>query len=236
VKQLEQRVESLIGLIASKNTVPESIASAINTDLDYTESILPTAAQDPGPTAPTTGADLKIADDWAETHPYQAYDPVAEGVIDEQHAYRLVEEFKASFISSFPFVLVESDAKTLRQQQTFLFHAILAVSAYRTPNLQVFLGEELRRQLARVIECAHKSLEILQGLLVYGAWYVPDHLSYSLPEDVASSLHTTFTSINHCKIPGAPKSLNFFSVCANCIVPSLGTTHSMSLLLSNLRY
>jgi hypothetical protein len=205
VKQLEQRVESLIGLIASKNTVPENITTAINTDPDYTASILSTHTQDPRPTAPTTAADSELSGHGVETLPYQAYDPVAAGVVDEQHAYRLVEEFKASFISSFPFVLVESDATTLRQQQPFLFHAILAVSAYNSPNLQIFLGAELRRQLARVIEHAHKSLEILQGLLVYGAWYVPQKLSYLLLEHVVSLLHTTLISINHCKFPGAPK-------------------------------
>lgn len=93
------------------------------------------------------------------------------GVIDERHAHRLVEEFKTSFVECFPFVVVDVDASTLRREQPFLFHSILTVTSYASPQIQYLLSEELRRQLARIIEHARKSLEILQGLLVYGAWY-----------------------------------------------------------------
>jgi hypothetical protein len=82
-----------------------------------------------------------------------------------------VEEFKTSFMEFFPFVVVEGETSELRSSQPFLFHSILTVTAWANPHLQYVLSEELRRQLARIIEHSQKGLGILQGLLVYGAWY-----------------------------------------------------------------
>jgi len=166
VRQLEQRVESLIDLIATKNTTSgASDSTTLPVQIVTPRSNTPTDAAScnspPGP-APRY---------WIESSQYEAYDPVEAGIIDEQHAYRLVEEFKSSFVDFFPFIVVDGDGSMLRQQQPFLFHAILAVTAYATPRIQYRLSEELRRHLARVIEHSRKSLEILQGLLVYGAWY-----------------------------------------------------------------
>ncbi|KAF2035936.1 hypothetical protein EK21DRAFT_106773 [Setomelanomma holmii] len=108
---------------------------------------------------------------WIESPPFEAYDPIDVGVLDEEHAYRLVQEFRTSFVSSFPFIVLDGDGPSLRRQAPFLFLAILTITAYDTPRIQCLLSEELRRQMARTIEHCRKSLDILQGLLVYGAWY-----------------------------------------------------------------
>jgi hypothetical protein len=169
VRQLEQRVESLIGLISSQNVGASSATTTTDPGIDAAERTAPqlhTQVVTPESTAPAdTPQDSGRY--WIEPPPFQAYDPVEAGVIDEQHAYHVT--------TSFPFVLVETDAATLRQERPFLFHAILTVGVYDAPQIQCFLAAELRRQLARVIEYSRKSLEILQGLLVYGAWYGPCH-------------------------------------------------------------
>ncbi|KAF2831676.1 hypothetical protein CC86DRAFT_142368 [Ophiobolus disseminans] len=166
VRQLEQRVESLIDLIATKNTTSTTPDS----------STAPVQVVTPDSSAPTDGAPpdsppIPAPRYWVESPKFKTFDPVEAGLLDEQHAYRLVEEFKTSFVESFPFVIIEGDGSILQQQQPFLFHAILAVTSYATPRIQYRLSEELRRQLARIIEHSQKGLEILQGLLVYGAWY-----------------------------------------------------------------
>jgi hypothetical protein len=102
---------------------------------------------------------------------YEAYDPIAAGVIDEQHATLLLHEFKTMFIFSFPFVIINDDMPTLRREHPFLFHAILAVTSYASPRIQHQLAIELKRQVARLIEHSQKGLGVLQGLLVYAAWY-----------------------------------------------------------------
>jgi hypothetical protein len=102
---------------------------------------------------------------------YEAYDPITAGVIDEQHAVLLLHEFKTMFIFSFPFVVVTDDLPTLRRDHPFLLHAILAVTSYASPQIQYELAAELRRQVARLVEHSQKGLGVLQGLMVYVAWY-----------------------------------------------------------------
>lgn len=159
-------MESLIDLIAAKNTA--TITSA-------PQDTSPVRLVTPESTANTDSAPERSKAHsprpWIELPEFKYWDPVDAGVVEEQHAERLVDGFKTSFVESFPFVVVDSDVATLRRDQPFLFHAILTVTSYSTPAIQYLLSEELRRQLARVIEYSRKSLDILQGLLVYGAWY-----------------------------------------------------------------
>lgn len=102
---------------------------------------------------------------------FETYDPIDAGLIEEDYAYLLLEEFKSSFILTFPFVLVDVDGPTLRREEPFLFHAILTVTAYENKRLLLQLENTLRHEIARMIEHCRKSLGILQGLLVYTAWY-----------------------------------------------------------------
>jgi hypothetical protein len=102
---------------------------------------------------------------------YEAYDPITAGVVDEQHAALLLHEFKTKFIFSFPFVVVTDGLPTLRRDHPFLLHAILTVTSYASPHLQHELADELKRQVARLVEYSQKGLGVLQGLMVYVAWY-----------------------------------------------------------------
>jgi hypothetical protein len=101
---------------------------------------------------------------------FQPYDPVESGIISKAVASTLLDEFKTSFVSQFPFVVVPSNtgADDLRKNKPFLFLAIMAVTTYRNPLIQKALAIKLKAEIAnRIIERSHKSLEILQGLLVY---------------------------------------------------------------------
>jgi hypothetical protein len=167
VRQLEQRVESLIGLISAKNTD----GSLSTSDTPLTVQFPTPDSTTPTDTVQNTSPHNHVTRYWTEAEPFQAYDPVDAGVIDEQHAYRLVQEFQTSFVWAFPFVIIDVDAPTLRQREPFLFHAILTVVAYDTPPVQHKLSEQLRHEIGRVVEQSRKSLGTLQGLLVYGGWY-----------------------------------------------------------------
>ena len=79
-----------------------------------------------------------------------------------------------SFTPSFPFVIVPAttDFDIFRRRNRLLFHAIMAVMTFSTPVLQRRLSDDFMDQISsRVILKCHKSVEILQGLLVYSAWY-----------------------------------------------------------------
>lgn len=74
----------------------------------------------------------------------------------------------------FPFIEVPegTTAALMAPSQPFLLLAILTVSLTRKPLLQKRLDERFRRVLSeRVIFYGEKSMDYVQGLLVYMAWY-----------------------------------------------------------------
>ncbi|KAF1970011.1 hypothetical protein BU23DRAFT_219867 [Bimuria novae-zelandiae CBS 107.79] len=102
------------------------------------------------------------------------YDPIDAGLLDDRTAETLLREFRDSCASAFPFVVIPQsvNAKVLRKSQPFLLHAILTATAHRYPGLQRTLAGELKDQISyRIIKHSHKSLELLQGLLLFTGWY-----------------------------------------------------------------
>jgi hypothetical protein len=167
VRQLEQRVESLIGLIAAKDIDASTRAHDIPAPR---QTITPDPSLSIDTTPHVSPKELPVPAS-IKSITFEAYDPIDAGLVSEQHAYKLVQEFQKSFVWTFPFVVVDMDGPTLRRQEPFLFHAILTVTANDTPQIQYMLSEELRHQIGRIVEHSRKSLGILQGLLVYGGWY-----------------------------------------------------------------
>jgi hypothetical protein len=77
----------------------------------------------------------------------------------------------------FPFVTITENttAEALRQKRPFLLLSILVVASAADLVLQKTLDEQFRKVLAtRVVMQGEKSLDYLQGLLVYLAWSVLD--------------------------------------------------------------
>ncbi|KAF2439641.1 hypothetical protein P171DRAFT_490333 [Karstenula rhodostoma CBS 690.94] len=184
VKQLEQRVDTLIDLI--KNGQPA--ANNVGTDVSAT----PQEVHLPLATPSESAADLDGRSENAQNYystpaespenilyapaesSFTAYDPVEAGLLDDCTADSLLQEYKDSCTSAFPFVIVAPSVKgkELRQSQPFLFHAILTVTTCREVGLQLTLAAKLKEQIAlRVINHSHKSLELLQGILLFTEWY-----------------------------------------------------------------
>lgn len=75
----------------------------------------------------------------------------------------------------FPFVTIseESTVTSLARDSPFLLLAILTVAARCDTNIYHQLDHEFRSRLSQMIVVeGRKSLELLQGLIVYLAWYV----------------------------------------------------------------
>jgi len=92
--------------------------------------------------------------------------------LDLKQAEQLLLSFrqKAPF---FPFVLVPTDVTvpSLSRTSPFLLLSILTTAADDDPLLRHQLDQEFRRILStRVIVAGQKSLDFLQGLLVYISW------------------------------------------------------------------
>jgi hypothetical protein len=191
VKQLEQRVDTLIDLLAANGqnfgitqqtdgvsyVAPSASENVVGQAVDATDGSSPLSTD-------------KVQENTERSEPYMTpaetpqspavdafspYDPVEAGVLSPNDASNLLKEFGESFTRSFPFVIVpaSTDIGALRRNAPFLFHCIMTVATYRTPAIQQLLNKELKEQIAtRIVRQSHKSLEILQGLLIYGSWLV----------------------------------------------------------------
>ena len=103
-----------------------------------------------------------------------SYDAIGRGLVSFEETEAILVSFRDLFSTQFPFVVVspEKSIQELRRESPFLLHAMVAVGVYTNPQLQRQLGEEIRQQLGtRLVIGAEKSLDLLQGLLVYAAWY-----------------------------------------------------------------
>jgi len=183
MNQLEQRVETLMGMLSASGATPEllnqarataptdpasnSLDSDTSPQPENTPGISPSEAF-PDPFDPNSAGFVDT------DNVFTAYDPVDAGVLQGTEATELLDEFRRDYMDCFPFVVVDSssDADALRREQPFLFLSIMSIMAYRTPSIQRGLGEAFRRQVgARVVGSSHKGLEMLQGLLLYSAYY-----------------------------------------------------------------
>lgn len=178
MKQLEQRVESLVSLLEATRGEAPSEGSARTNDV----SAMATTVSSGGPSTIPSSVNSHDASGDIDTPPdspesYEAnvpYDPIASGLISEFQANTWLNWYRESFVLQFPFVIVDPslDANALRQQQPFLFLSIMAATASSNPMIQRMLGEAFKDEVAaRVIVDNHKGMEILQGLLIHTAYY-----------------------------------------------------------------
>lgn len=102
-------------------------------------------------------------------------DVLSKGIISFQTAEEYLRVFRSKN-AYFPFVVVPhtTSLENLRQERPFLLLAIFAFSSAQVhSNITSILEAELCETLAkRVIMEGEKSMDLLQGLLVYLAWCV----------------------------------------------------------------
>ena len=102
-------------------------------------------------------------------------DSISKGCITFEQAEVSLQAFRTE-AANFPFVVVDPTIPLdiLRLKRPFLLLSILAFSAQWNVPLQSKLEMELKESLCkRVIMDGEKSLDLLQGLLVYLNWLVP---------------------------------------------------------------
>ena len=101
-------------------------------------------------------------------------DIIDRNVVTQELAQLLLDRFRTNAAQQFPFVIISADAslEAVRKKTPFLFLAVTATMIFDNPFLQHQLGEEIRQQaFQRILLGAEKSLDLLQGLLIYIAWY-----------------------------------------------------------------
>jgi hypothetical protein len=106
------------------------------------------------------------------------HDSISKNIIPFAKAEAYLHVFREH---SFPWVRLpeQKSLETLRRERPFLLQSVLTFAAYEEVRLQRLLETELKNTLMKkVLVEGEKSLDLLQGLLVYLAWYImPSYLT-----------------------------------------------------------
>ena len=183
---MEQRLESLYALLSSTNQAKEK--QAIAPPPPPTSQVTVMAHPDLLPsnfhelfTSYTTPRILTETPIVSQQYPIWSFpdpvfddiqDVVSKGVVSFEQAEEYLRFFRTK-ACSFPFVLVspQTSLNSLRREKPFLLLSILAFSAQDNCKLQQTLELEIREQLSRrVIVNGEKSMDLLQGVLIYLCW------------------------------------------------------------------
>jgi hypothetical protein len=95
--------------------------------------------------------------------------------LNDEVAAALLENYQASMANYFPFVVIPPDttAQHLRISKPFLFLSVMAVSSYQKTGQQTTLSAEIMKRLSeQMLFKGEKSLDLLQGVLIYAEWSV----------------------------------------------------------------
>ncbi|KAG9229713.1 hypothetical protein BJ875DRAFT_522221 [Amylocarpus encephaloides] len=187
VAEMEKKLDGLVALLASGCQVPTARISTNSTtttddtveqsqasEQSYTESQIP-EVEVPLPLAPL----IPPAPIHYSVFPLPDYtfnqlqDPITKGFLTVESAQHVLGVF-CTRATKFPFVTLPHNVSldTLRRDHPFLLIAMLTFGTFDDAKLQDQLEAELRETLMKkIFNHGEKNLDLLQGLLVYLAWY-----------------------------------------------------------------
>uniref|UniRef100_A0A093VAG9 Transcription factor domain-containing protein n=1 Tax=Talaromyces marneffei PM1 TaxID=1077442 RepID=A0A093VAG9_TALMA len=170
--QLEQKLNSLVSLLGS---------SQQNQDHGAFNAITPES------TGPTSSASESMS------APIQMRQPIPQCFPTTQQQYELgsplfalpegrtnkspddlLDIFRRDMAHQAPFISVpvQMSAQALARERPVLYRAIMTVTSYHDSVYQLHMGQELvKYMMERLILLGEKSLDLLQGLLIYINWY-----------------------------------------------------------------
>lgn len=94
----------------------------------------------------------------------------------DSEACQLLDHYRVQMMPYFPFVVIPEgvDVHALRSAKPFLFKAIITSASYSNLTRQIALGKEVVAYFSEhLLLKGEKSLDLLQGLLIFIAWYHP---------------------------------------------------------------
>lgn len=185
VAQLEERINNLTSLLTSNKSPRESPNSP--SSIPCAQSLLTPSisiTRDAGPLAqPSTTLEVGNNASLALQRARPAANDGATANADIKTFFRtelapvveekLFSDFRTSFNQYFPYVIIPPQATTayIRDSKPFLFRTCIAVASHADPLVQRQIAEELLRYIGeRMLLKAEKSLDILQGILVFISW------------------------------------------------------------------
>lgn len=183
VTQLEDEISKITAALASERqpssarTVEQALTPDISSISGSKDHEMVSAAQTP-----------------ATNHLPDVFD---QGLITIAQAELLLQRFR-HMSRFFPYVVVPPAAtiSDLRRRTPFLLLSILATASSQNRPLQVSFDQLFRKQLSdRFVVEGTNSLEMVQGLLIYLAWFVHLSLAFTLVANVSEVSFSYQTSV-----------------------------------------
>lgn len=175
VAEMEQRLDGILALLSGK---ADPVGKDIS--LPVTPSSLSTELRDQpdrGLSQLSFNGDSDVLNSIVPMSPGwltfdEPDDIIRKGIISYNKAENLLQAF-GTHMPNFPYVVIEAHVSldSLRREKPFLLLSILNISARSNIQLRDQLEAELRETLARrvVVNC-ERSLDLVQGLLIYLTW------------------------------------------------------------------
>ena len=186
VAQLEQKLDGLVTLLKSNQSTLPAYSSDQTPGVSLPKS--PVSLESNVSTArPSTTAPQSIISDEGITAVH-----ISNGIIlpngpvgsatnsnfsiepDDEEADLLLLEFKTNMAEQFPFVVIapQSSTQSLKYERPLLWKAIMVAASHQHLDRQLALGSKLMDDLmTRLLLRPEKSLDLLQALLIFIAWY-----------------------------------------------------------------
>lgn len=175
VAELEEKINKLTNLLSADQLHHEEPNQP---DATRNDQSLPTPplsiGLDPRPLPPAGNVDQRCKPGIDEAAALQAdiksiFRTELPPVVEE----RLFSDFRTTFNQYFPYVVIPPQATTaaIRKEKPFLFRTCVSAACHTDPVIQKQVAEELLRYIGeRMLIRSEKSLDILQGLLVFISW------------------------------------------------------------------
>lgn len=192
--QLEQKIESLVTLLSNtrgipavleQTTPPESQCNSEPSPVPGLETIATLTTEQP------CAQVLPVRNHWhscnpsdfsyAPANPFSIYSvpstapaPIPPSMPDGLDLDDLLDFYREKFQPNFPFIVIPPriTATELRIQKPWLLKAVIIVACQRNRSLQLEMSRQILVEIpAAMLLRAEKSLDMLQCLVIYNAWY-----------------------------------------------------------------
>ncbi|KAF4458716.1 hypothetical protein FALBO_14539 [Fusarium albosuccineum] len=171
VEALESKIDDLMSQLAhltQKNDAQISTATSATMSTGGEAELVSSAADDQ--LSDTLAEDIQ-ADVGREP---ELAKPCYRDLIDLREADVLVRDFTSNWVQQFPFIYIDPQqtALDIHGHSPFLCLCILGVTIdFLSPRRKRICDEIMNQVTSRIIRNAERNLDLLQGLLVYTAWY-----------------------------------------------------------------
>jgi hypothetical protein len=194
IAQLEHKVDHFISLLGpSRPSLPGSESANIAASPEFTSTPSSGSSTTSSHKLPHQGQLIpELFRDQNISHSFLSLAPTSVETVTDDHHFEstefasvsdetgaftdpdeLLNVFRHELARQVPFISIPAriTAQSLSNEKPYLYRAIIAVASYHDSVLQIELGQQFVKDfLDHHVLQGHKSIDLLQGLLVYISW------------------------------------------------------------------